>query len=211
MIARTLFGFGALVLALLVVGCGDAKDASTPSPTSRAGEATSAPVRTPTATPQVIATATAPRNAWHTIIEAATRNDVDALAKLVRFTPTACITDVQGMGGPPDCRPGEANGTLVDVLAISDCEGHYVRRDEPAFYPVAAGTVTFVNAYNAPAGLFPPGETVLVFTRIMPGIGEIGWQLMLADDAIVGVKYGCGETASGLIERQQLGQPIAAD
>jgi hypothetical protein len=211
MITRMLFGCAASVLALFAVGCGNAHDASTPSPTPRAGEATSAPVRTSTATPRMTATATAPTSGWHAILDAATRNDVDALAKLVRFTPTACATDVQGMGGPPDCRPGEANGTLVDVLAISDCEGHYLRRDEPAFDPVATGTVTFVNAYNAPSGLFPPGETILVFTRLMPGIGEIGWQLVLADDAIVGVKYGCGETASGLIERQQLGQPIAVD
>lgn len=86
-----------------------------------------------------------------------------------------------------------------------------MRRDEPAFVPVAAGTVTFVDAYNAPPRFFPPGETVFVFTRLMPGIGEIGWELVLVDDAITGVKYGCGETASGLIERQQLGEPVAVD
>jgi hypothetical protein len=142
------------------------------------------------------------------MISAAEANDVAALAALIRYTPTACATNVQGAGGPPDCRPDEVDGTLVDVLAISDCEGHFVREDELALDPIATGTVTFVDAFAAPQQFFPGADTVLVFTRLMSGIGEIGWELALADDAIVAIKYGCGDTAADLIALQGLGDPI---
>jgi hypothetical protein len=164
-----------------------------------------------TAAPAVTPSSTPPVSAARQMIEAATANDVATLASLVRFTPTACATNVQGAGGPPDCRAGEADGTLVDVLAISDCEGHFVREDELALDPIATGTVTFVDAFAAPQQFFPQAETVLVFTRLMSGIGEIGWELAVADDAIVGIKYGCGETAAELIEFQGLGEAIAVE
>jgi hypothetical protein len=45
----------------------------------------------------------------------------------------------------------------------------------------------------------------------MSGIGEIGWELALADDAIVAIKYGCGDTAAELITLQGLGEPIVVE
>ena len=142
------------------------------------------------------------------IIAAAEVNDIDALRLFLVFTPTACATNVQGVGGPPDCRPGEADGTLVPVLAIADCEGHYMREDELALDPMASGTITFVNTYNAPSGFFPEGEQVLLFTRQMSGVGEIGMQFVLTDESISGIRYGCGITAEEMIELHGLGEPI---
>ena len=94
------------------------------------------------------------------------------------------------------------------MLAIADCEGHYVREDEVALDPLATGTIAFMNAYNAPAGFFPEAETVLLFTRLQSGIGEIGMQLILTDESISGIRYGCGITAEEMIELHGLGQPI---
>ena len=188
------------VFALLAVACGgDEKEETPATPT--------APIATPTSAPPVTPTA-APSDPLLRIIEAATRNDTDALRTLLVFTPTACATNVQGAGGPPDCRPGELDGTLVPVLAIADCEGHYVREDEVALDPLETGTITFVNAYAAPSGFFPPGETVLLFTRLMSGIGEIGLQLIVTDDAVSGIRYGCGITAEEMIELHGLGDPL---
>ena len=144
------------------------------------------------------------------------------------FTPTACATNVQGVGGPPDCRPGEPDGTLVPVVAIADCEGHYVREDEATLEPLEGSTITFVGAYVAPDGFGPghgpagsvgcrpvdphaEGENVLLFTRELPGIPEIGLQLILTDDSVSGIRYGCGITAEEIIELHGLGEPIDID
>jgi hypothetical protein len=69
--------------------------------------------------------------------------------------------------------------------------------------------VTFVGAFVAPEDFYPPGETVMVFTRLMSGLGELGWELVLDGGAIVGVKYGCGETAAELIELHGLTERVS--
>lgn len=47
----------------------------------------------------------------------------------VRFTTSAC-THEMALGGPEQCREGEAEGTLVEVLPLLGAEGSHLRRDE---------------------------------------------------------------------------------
>jgi hypothetical protein len=191
-------------LAIAAMACGGSgygeDDDSSPTPVVSVGSPT---VAVPTPEPTVPTS-----TPLGEIIAAAEANDIETLRRLLVFTPTPCATNVQGAGGPPDCRPGEPDGTLVPVLAIADCEGHYVREDEVALDPLATGTITFFNAYNAPAGFFPEGERVLLFRRQQAGIGEIGMQLILTDESISGIRYGCGITAEDMIELHGLGDPI---
>jgi hypothetical protein len=149
-----------------------------------------------------------PHSRINSIIAAIEANDVQTVSEFLAYIPTACATNVQGAGGPPDCRDGEPDGTLVPVLAIADCEGHYSRENEVRLDPLSEGTITYLNAYTAPVGFFPEGETVLLFTRTMPGIPEIGLQLILTDDAITGIRYGCGITAEEMVELHGLGEPL---
>jgi hypothetical protein len=190
------------LLAATAIACGSGEaDPAPPSPAPVASPSPHGPEPTPS--PE--------QSRARQIIEAATRNDTDELRELLAFTPTACDTNVQGAGGPPDCRPGEPEGTLVPVLAIVDCEGHFVREDEVALDPLETGAITFLDAYNAPSGFFPAGETVLLFTRQQSGLGEIGLQLVLTDESITGIRYGCGITAKEMLQLHGLGEPIDID
>jgi hypothetical protein len=44
-------------------------------------------------------------------------NDLAARRELVRYTSTGC-TNVEGLGGPPKCQPGQAEGTPVEYLPV---------------------------------------------------------------------------------------------
>ena len=44
-------------------------------------------------------------------------NDLEARRELLRFTTAGCTT-ADGLGGPPKCDPGQAEGTPVDFLPI---------------------------------------------------------------------------------------------
>ena len=191
---------GALV-AMLASGCGNGENgnANTATPAPR----TAAPTSMPSDELGI--------SAVEAIINAAIANDTDALLEFVRYTPSTCATDIQAPGSPPGCLPSEPAGTLVDVVAIADCEGHYVREGQLRLDPLAEGAITFVNAFRAPEGFWPEGETVLLFTREQPGIPEIGWQAILTGGAITGIRYGCGQTASELIDLHDLTDVVPVD
>ncbi|MGW8227107.1 MAG: hypothetical protein ACWGOY_15300, partial [Anaerolineales bacterium] len=60
------------------------------------------------------------------VIEAILYGSITDRAELVSYTTTACTT-ADGLGGPPKCEPGEAEGTLVEVLPILAGEGTFSR------------------------------------------------------------------------------------
>ena len=62
-------------------------------------------------------------------LSAVASGDVQLLRSLVKFTAVKC-TLVDGLGGPPKCRAGEAEGTSVDVLPFLGSEGSFLREDE---------------------------------------------------------------------------------
>ena len=62
-------------------------------------------------------------------LSAVASGDVQLLRSLVKFTSAKC-TLVDGLGGPPKCRAGEAEGTSVEVLPFLGSEGSFLRKDE---------------------------------------------------------------------------------
>lgn len=59
------------------------------------------------------------------VLAAVESGDAQALRDLVRFTTIGCVK-TDGMGGPPKCQDGEAEGTLVHVLPFMGIEGSFV-------------------------------------------------------------------------------------
>jgi hypothetical protein len=55
--------------------------------------------------------------------------DDQQLRSLIQFTTARC-TQADGLGGPPKCRPGESEGTAVDVLPFLGSEGSFLHKDE---------------------------------------------------------------------------------
>jgi hypothetical protein len=63
------------------------------------------------------------------ILEVVASGDVEELRSLNQLTSTKC-TQREGLGGPPKCRDGEAEGTPVEVLPFLGPEGSYLRKEE---------------------------------------------------------------------------------
>lgn len=144
------------------------------------------------------------------MIDAARAGDVEALRSFVRATGVACVTVVEGIGGPPECRNGEPEGTVVQVVQVADCEGHLDRVEELQL-PLYEGGVPFANAFATPPGFAIAGDTILVFQTSSPGIPEQGIAIVMDGGAITGFYNGCGQTVEQLVAALGLGDPIAVD
>ncbi len=200
------------VVAVLAAftGCGadDAKPSLTPVTTS----APSAPAATPAApaaTPRAGHTGVASIDA---AIDAMLITDLSALRAMIRFTPTPCVISPEGLGALPTCRPGEAEGTAVDVLPIAQCEGFFARPDELALDGVPSLAVRLYAVYRAPADVFPPGKYFVLFSARAPGAADAvrGFALVMTDDGITGIHFGCAQTPEQIVEFQRLTDAIVA-
>ncbi len=63
------------------------------------------------------------------VIDIVLAGDMKEFRQRIRFTTSGC-THVMALGGPPSCREGESEGTLVEVLPFLGSEGSHLRRDE---------------------------------------------------------------------------------
>lgn len=92
--------------------------------------------------------------------------DPQQLIKLFSFTKTACKT-VNALGGPPQCRSGEAEGTIVEVLPVLGGEGSFLRKDEINDFPglkVAGVYAVYQVSESAYAEeYFPAGDYGIMF------------------------------------------------
>jgi hypothetical protein len=93
--------------------------------------------------------------------------------ELVSFTTTAC-TLADGLGGPPKCADGEAEGTLVQVLPVSSGEGSFSRPDsiDQALDFVVMGLYAIYRVPDEESldDYSPAGEYGLIFTREMNAV-----------------------------------------
>ncbi len=100
------------------------------------------------------------------VLAAMESGDVQALRDLIRFTTVGC-TNAEGMGGPPKCREGEAEGALVNVLPFLGPEGSFIyESDLSNFLPMKALGIYAMysvsdSAYSEEAS--PAGEYAVMF------------------------------------------------
>jgi len=101
------------------------------------------------------------------ILAAVESGDDQALRDLIRFTTVGC-TNADGLGGPPKCREGEAEGTLVNVFPFLGPEGAFMREsDVSGFRAMAVLGIYAVysvsdSAYSEEA--YPAGDYAAMFT-----------------------------------------------
>jgi hypothetical protein len=100
------------------------------------------------------------------VIAAVESEDPQQLRNLIRFTTVGCTT-AEGLGGPPKCKDGEADSTLVDVLPFLGPEGHFMRKTELSSFSGVdvIGIYAVYNvsdtAYSEEA--YPVGEYAVMF------------------------------------------------
>jgi hypothetical protein len=86
----------------------------------------------------------------------------------IQFLTTPCTT-VDGLGGPPKCETGMADGTPVEVFPLSDAEGHFAT-PETIDQVLKNWLKRLYAAYKVPSDAYqepywPAGEFGLLFER----------------------------------------------
>jgi hypothetical protein len=197
---RTARALRAALAALLLAGAGAA---------AACASTAESPEHTPAATPTSAARETGTA-ALDAIIAAAVRGDTAALQAAIQYTPTACITTPQGIGAPPFCRAGEAEGTKVDVIPLAQCEGFFARSDELRM-DALAGAATLYAVYRASAAdQFPPGKYWAIFARSNASSRPPAFAIVMNDDRIVGIHFGCDMKAAQMAEFERLTDVVVA-
>ena len=210
-----------LALLALAAACEDKAELS-PAASEQAPTATPSPMPTatpaptPTPTPTATPAAGAPAEV-QALVDAALSGDPEALRPFLDYAAIPCSTAIPvGPGGPPLCREGEADGTLVDVLFLSSCEGGYSRPDELDRTLVTLSDIDFYAVYRMPerfnASPFA-AEYVAIFSRIIEGEKEDtqGLAGLLVDEGkLVAVMFGCFQTPEQFVEAWQLEDVVVA-
>jgi hypothetical protein len=104
------------------------------------------------------------------VLEALFRGSIEERRSLVQYVTAGCTT-ADGLGGPPKCAAGEAEGTLVEVFPVGEAEGYFVRPEE--IDRTLEFTVDALYAVYRPAPgrdpveHWPVGEYALLFERQM--------------------------------------------
>ena len=111
-----------------------------------------------------------------TVLAAIESRDQESILRLVQFQSVACTTD-PGLGGPPKCPPGVANGTMVEALTVSGCDGSWLLKEAflspeglAYFFRSTSGLGVYA-VYRPVVSAEPPraGETVIIFVREVGG------------------------------------------
>lgn len=111
------------------------------------------------------------------------------LVGLVNFTTAPC-TNAEGLGGPPKCTEGEAEGTELEVLPFIGSEGGFIRQNEIGNWPGIDATALYAVYRVSETALnedyYPPGEYLIFF---VPQENEPAVALRVAEGGIVRVDY----------------------
>ena len=135
------------------------------------------------------------------IIAAALSGDARALEEMVRYSSIPCEAPPRSLGGPPECEPGEAPGTRVDVLPVAQCEGYFLRGDQVGepLRTLVSSEPSLYAVFRAPDS-WERGEYAVVFSVQGPEQLIFGQELVIEDGRLVLVKFGCAQTAAQLVE-----------
>ena len=122
------------------------------------------------------------------VLGAVSSGDPERLRALVEFTNAVC-TRQDGLGGPPKCREGEAEGTPVEVLSFLGGEGSFIRKNEVGNWPgVTASGIHAVYEVNAAVisseQYYPVGKYVIL---LVSGENQPAVALRIGERGIVRV------------------------
>lgn len=123
------------------------------------------------------------------VTKAVASGNTEMLRSLVKFTSAPCTLQ-EGLGGPPKCREGEAEGTLIEVLPFLGGEGSFIRKDEIESWPgiEVAGLYAVYRVSPAVTSeqYYPAGEFAILFVgpKNRPAVS-----LRIGDGGIVRVDH----------------------
>lgn len=123
------------------------------------------------------------------VLAAVASGDRAQLESLIQYTTAPCTT-LEGLGGPPKCLEGEAEGTLVEALPSIGSEGSFVRSTEIDTWTGVDAEALFavyrVSEEGVEEEYYPRGAYAIVFLSSENGVGVT---LRISDGRIVRVDY----------------------
>ena len=132
------------------------------------------------------------------VLTAVASRDPQELRALIQYTSAPC-TWADGLGGPPKCRDGEPEGTLLEVLPFIGSEGGHIRKNEinnwKGINADALYAVYRVSDHALDEKYYPPGDYIIVF---VPGEDQPVDALRVADGGIVRIDTILGEFPDSL-------------
>ena len=100
------------------------------------------------------------------VLAAVASRDPDELRALIEYTDAPC-TWKEGLGGPPKCRDGEAEGTVLEVFPLLASEGSYFRKEEiqnwQGINPAALYAVYQASSNALQEEYYPQGDFIAFF------------------------------------------------
>lgn len=121
---------------------------------------------------------------------------------VVGYVRVPCEVEPQDIGAPPACRPGEAEGTPVEVFQGAECEGYYLRPDEmdQTVQAIARLPLELYAVFEAD-GRWPEGDYVALFaTDIIDRPERDAVAATIAGGRMVGFHFGCAMTPESYLE-----------
>ena len=109
------------------------------------------------------------------ILKAISDDTPQVLINLFGYSKIPCMT-VNALGGPPACRAGEPEGTIVEVLPFLDSEGSFLHKENAESFPgldvvglyaIFEVSDTAYSDVNYPAGDY---GIALVARESLPGV-----------------------------------------
>jgi len=135
------------------------------------------------------------------IIDIFLEGNDESMRDLLVFTFAPCTHEL-ALGGPPKCREGENEGTLVEVFPSLGPEGHFFRKDEvhtwqrPDVAGLYAAYKVSENAYDHE--FYPAGKHGLIF---MDSNGVASVVLQADQGGIVRIDYTIGSSPDETLYR----------
>lgn len=100
------------------------------------------------------------------VIDVVLKGDPPELLAIMHFLSTGCTTQ-DGLGGPPRCEAGQAEGSLVSVFPFLGPEGHFLRQTDAAEWQGLSVSGLYAvyrvseSVYSDPN--YPAGEYGIIF------------------------------------------------
>jgi len=127
------------------------------------------------------------------IVQIVLNGSLDEQRSLIKFSEMGC-TFADGLGGPPKCNAGEAEGTPVEALPFLGPEGHMIRKADintweglnvkELFAAYQVSDMAYSDEY------YPAGDYALVF--LDAGSPETTITLQIKNGQIVRIDYRFG-------------------
>lgn len=144
------------------------------------------------------------------VIAALLTNDREALRQNIQFRDVGCTTEL-GMGGPPKCPEGSADGNLVTVFPILGPEGAFVSPDDVDNLIDGFEVESLFGVYQVPPDTedldyWPAGT----YGIVMSGTGEVpAYTFVMDRGKVVRIIYHFGESAAEAFDHDRAGIILA--